>query len=39
MDIHNTVKNKEKKYWPPALLSFYQNYIAPDSLKKEDQNP
>ena len=39
MDIHDTVKDKEKKEWTNDMLVFYKNYVEKLEIKQEEKNP
>jgi hypothetical protein len=39
MDIHNTVKHKDRKDWSASMLTFYKTYTNTIEIKHDDQSP
>jgi len=39
MDIHDTVKDKEKKEWANCMANFYKTYVQQLDIKEEEKNP
>lgn len=39
MDIHDTVKDKERKEWGQAIQNFFKIYVEKMDIKQEEKNP